>query len=65
MANEKERDEQRVSHAVHLGIIITDIRSQVESLEDWNTEAFSEDDEEGLKAARYTLGKVLERLASY
>jgi len=65
MADEKEQDKQKVTHAVHIGIIITDIRSQVESLEDWDPERLEEVEEEGLKAARFALGQVLDRLTSY
>lgn len=65
MADEKERDKQKVNHAVHIGIIITDIRSQVESLEDWDPELLADVAEEGLKAARWSLGQVIERLTSY
>lgn len=65
MDDEKEQEEKRVAHAVHIGIIITDIRSQVESLEDWDPELLADVAEEGLKAARWSLGQVIERLASY
>lgn len=65
MDDEKETEEQKVNHAVHIGIIIGDIESQVKSLKYWDPEFYADVEEQGLKAARFALGQVIERLAGY
>lgn len=65
MADEKEREEEKVAHAVHIGMMIADLRRQINVLEEWDPEFFAEVEEDGLKAARFALGQVLLKLASY